>query len=72
MSDYCVCKDCEYCDLNECSGYKCHCDRYKVYVDPDEVTECKSSASADRLKEAKRQAICPPFLFLGVFFLFLL
>ena len=34
------CKNCEYCDCNERDSYKCYCDWYRTYEDPDEWREC--------------------------------
>ena len=39
--DYVQCKYCEYLDKNETNGYKCYCEWYKTYEDPDKVQECK-------------------------------
>lgn len=38
---YCKCKYCQYVDPSERSGYKWHCDWYRIYVDPDELQECR-------------------------------
>ena len=42
MDYYCKCKNCKECDPTERDGYKWYCEWYKIYVDPDEVTECKN------------------------------
>ncbi len=42
MDDYCKCKDCKYVDPTERDGYKWYCELHKIYVDPDEIQECKS------------------------------
>lgn len=42
MSDYyCKCKNCEYIDPTERSGYKWYCKSYGSYEDPDKVRECR-------------------------------
>lgn len=41
MENYGMCRDCANCDLNECNGYKVHCDWYGTYEDPDELRDCK-------------------------------
>jgi hypothetical protein len=41
MDDYCKCKDCEYIDPTEKSGYKWYCTYYNTYEDPDKVQECR-------------------------------
>ena len=38
---YCKCKNCEYIDPTERSGYKWYCTYRKTYEDPDKVQECK-------------------------------
>jgi hypothetical protein len=40
MAEYVKCKYCIYCNTSERSGYKCYCEWYKIYVDPDEVSDC--------------------------------
>ena len=40
MSEYVKCKYCRYCNTSEKDGYKCYCEWYRTYVDPDEVSEC--------------------------------
>ncbi len=40
MANYGMCRDCANCDLNECNGYKVHCDWYGTYEDPDELRDC--------------------------------
>lgn len=37
---YVKCKYCQHCNSGERNGYKWYCEYYKIYVDPDEVTEC--------------------------------
>ena len=39
-SNYCHCKYCRYVNSGERSGYKWYCEWYRIYVDPDELTEC--------------------------------
>lgn len=41
MDNYCKCKNCKYCDPSERNGYKWYCEYYRIYVDPDEVQECR-------------------------------
>lgn len=38
---YCKCKNCRYTDPSIRSGYKWYCTYRGVYVDPDEVRECR-------------------------------
>ncbi len=40
MSNYCHCKYCRYVNSGERSGHKGYCEWYRIYVDPDELTEC--------------------------------
>lgn len=40
MSETCRCKECDYCNKSETYGYKCYCEWYKTYEDPDEWREC--------------------------------
>lgn len=43
MGAYVKCKYCKYLDTSERSGinnYKCYCEWYRIYVDPDEVSDC--------------------------------
>jgi len=39
---WCKCKDCKYVDPTEKKGCKWWCDYYHIYVDPDEIQECKA------------------------------
>lgn len=38
---YCKCIKCKYVDPTERKGYKWYCTYNGVYVDPEEVRECK-------------------------------
>ncbi len=40
MSDYVKCRYCRFCNSSETSGCKWYCEWHKIYVDPDDVTEC--------------------------------
>ena len=34
------CRCCAYCNSAETYGYKYYCEWYKIYVDPDDCSEC--------------------------------
>ena len=40
MGNYGQCKSCRYCDTSETSGYKCYCNWYRTYEDPDKIRDC--------------------------------
>lgn len=40
MTNYYHCKYCRYVNSGERSGHKWYCEWYRIYVDPDELTEC--------------------------------
>lgn len=37
---YCKCKYCYYLDTHTRDSYKCYCEWYRMFVDPDEAHEC--------------------------------
>ena len=41
MDEYVKCKYCKHCNSSERKGCKWYCEWYGMYVDPDEVSECK-------------------------------
>lgn len=42
MADYyCKCNDCDNVNPKERKGYKWYCEVRRIYVDPDEIIECK-------------------------------
>lgn len=41
MDEYIRCRDCQYLDTSERDGYKCYCEWYRTYEDPDKVQKCE-------------------------------
>jgi hypothetical protein len=41
MGNYGTCSSCKYCDRSETNGYKCYCEWYRTYEDPDVVRDCE-------------------------------
>lgn len=42
MAEWVSCSGCSYLDWDERDGYKCYCEWYETYEDPDEVKrECQ-------------------------------
>lgn len=45
MGDYVSCRGCRYCNPNETNGYKCYCEWYRTYEDPDKIHSCNHYSS---------------------------